>query len=249
MKRIFITLSCILVFLTVETRAQKIYHSSGWEFIFAGADVGFNGTDVKNKVRFTLFFHTQQHMNIDLTRHIGLFTGVGIRNIGFIVNDLYQNVGFPDVGITDPNWNKSTKIIRRSYSLGFPLAFKLGDMEKDFFMFAGGEYEWMFHYRQRMFLEDNETSYGEWFSKRVNPWVPSLFAGIQFPVGIRLVVKYYMSDFLNTSFTGRDFGRDVDYSLFDSTRMWYFSFAFYFSKKHFDRLMDKSDFVKSAHIH
>jgi len=231
---------------TRGAQAQKIYHSNGGEVIFSGADVSFDGTDASTNLRFTLFFHTQQHINFDLTNNIGLFTGFGIRNVGFIVEDLYQNVGFSGVTSDHPDWNKTTKLKRRSYSLGFPLALKIGAFDKHFFFFAGGEYEWMFHYKQKLFIDGNKTKFTEWNSDRVNTWVPSVFAGIQFPQGFRLKFKYYMDDFLNTSFVGEDFGRPVDYSRFGSTGMWYISVAYFINRKHLEKLMDSAGFDKSA---
>jgi len=248
MTRASFLLPLALVFVTFEVQAQKIYHSNGGEIIFSGADVGFNGIDVNTNLRFTLFFHTQHHVNFDFTNNIGLFTGFGIRNVGFIVDDLYQNVGFSDVDETHSNWNKSTKVKRRSYSLGFPVALKVGNFDKNFFVFAGGEYEWMFHYKQKLFIDGNKTKYTEWTSDRVNPWIPSLFAGIQFPQGFRLKFKYYMDDFLNTSFTGVDFGEQVDYSQFESTGMWYISVAFFINRKQLEKLMDTGGKDKSASL-
>ena len=245
-KRHFVLLAIFIAIVSIETNAQKIYHSNGGEVIFSGADVNFNGVNVNTNIRFTLFFHAQHHLNLDLTDNIGLFTGIGIRNVGLITEDLYQNVGFSDIGPEHPNWNKSTKIKRRSYSLGFPLALKIGSFSNNFFLFAGGEYEWMFHYKQKLFIDDNKTKFKEWTSDRVNPWVPSLFAGVQFPQGFRLKFKYYMDDFLNTSFTGVDFGQDVDYSQFESTGIWYVSVAFFINKKQIQKLIGDG-FEKSAY--
>lgn len=246
MKKYVILLALTMVIASVETNAQRIYHSNGGEIIFSGADVNFNGTNVNTNIRFTLFFHAQHHLNIDLTDNIGLFTGIGIRNVGLITEDRYQNVGFSDIDSEHPHWNKNTKVKRRSYSLGFPLAIKLGSFGKNFFLFAGGEYEWMFHYKQKLFIDDNKVKFKEWTSDRVNPWVPSLFAGIQFPQGFRLKFKYYMDDFLNTSFTGEDFGQQVDYSQFESTGMWYVSLAFFINKKQIQKMMG-GDFEKTAY--
>ena len=245
-KRYFVLLAIFIAIASIETNAQKIYHSNGGEVIFSGADVNFNGVNVNTNIRFTLFFHAQHHLNLDLTDNIGLFTGIGIRNVGLITEDLYQNVGFSDIDPEHPNWNKSTKVKRRSYSLGFPLALKIGSFSNNFFLFAGGEYEWMFHYKQKLFIDDNKTKFKEWTSDRVNPWVPSLFAGVQFPQGFRLKFKYYMDDFLNTSFTGVDFGQDVDYSQFESTGIWYVSVAFFINKKQIQKLMGDG-FEKSAY--
>jgi hypothetical protein len=237
MKPQFVILIIALALLSIESNAQrKMYHSNGFEWILSGADVKFNDVNVNNNMRFTLFFHTQQHVNLDFNDRFGLFSGIGIRN-----------VGFSDIGTEHQHWNKNTKIKRRSYSLGFPLAFKVGSFDKHFFFFAGGEYEWMFHYKQKQFLDGNKVKFTEWNSDRVNTWIPSLFAGVQFPQGFRLKFKYYMEDFLNTSFVGNDFGRPVDYSDFQSTGMWYVSMAFFINKKHLAKLRSGTAFERSAY--
>jgi len=156
-------------------------------------------------------------------------------------------VGFINVDQTHENWNKDTKIKRRSYSLGFPLAFKLGSFNKNYFLYAGGEYEWMFHYKQKMFIDGNKVKYTEWNSDRVNTWIPSLFAGIQFPGGVNLKFKYYLDDFLNKDFQGKDFGQDVDYSRIESSNIWYISLAFVLSKRQIQNMMENPSFDKSAY--
>ncbi len=231
MKRIPSIIAFVLVISTLETSAQKIYHSSGGEIILSGADVTYSGMNVNTNLRFTMFFHTQHLINLDLTNNIGLYTGIGIRNIGLIKEDLYQNIGFLHIDNTHADYNKNVKIKRRSYSLGFPVALKLGSFSKHFFLFAGGEYEWMFHYKQKLYIDDEKFKFKEWASDRVNPWIPSLFGGIQFPQGIRLKFKYYMDDFLNPDFTGIDFGEDVDYSQYESSGMWYISLSFFLNKE------------------
>ena len=61
---------------------------------------------------------------MDFSNSIGLYTGVAIRNVGFIYD-------------TD----LPTKTIRRSYNLGVPLALKLGVFDKHMYLFGGGEYD------------------------------------------------------------------------------------------------------------
>ena len=224
MKRYILLATLALIFVTLQAQDKNIYMSTGGEIILSGADVNFNGTDVNTNMRFTIFFHLQQQVNFDLTDNIGLYTGLGIRNVGLIMEDYYQNVGY-DVDQSDPNYNKNTKIKHRSYSLGFPLAVKLGSFDDNFFVFGGVEYEWMFHYKQKKFIDGEKYKFKEWTSDRVNPWIPSWFAGVQFPGGFNLKFKYYLDDFLNKDFTGQDFGVDVDYSQFESTGIWYISFT------------------------
>jgi len=209
----------------------NIYRSSGSEIIFSGADVSYNNTDVNANMRFTSFFHAEQMLNVDFGKYVGVFTGLGLRNIGFITDDLYQNVGFLGIDENHVDWNKEIKIKRRSYSMGVPLALKIGSMKKDMFFFAGGEYEWTFHYKQKLFIDGEKFKFSEWGSDRVNAFLPSVFAGVQLPKGMRVKVKYYMDDFLNPGFIGTDFGEAVDYSEFGSTGIFYVSLAFVTDRK------------------
>jgi len=246
MKRYLLILMLILAGLTLEAQYKHIYHSSGSEIIFSGTNVNFNGTNTHSNIRFTLFFHTQQLVNFDLTNNIGLYTGGAIRNVGLIMEDLYQNVGYV-VDNTHPDFNKNTRIKHRSYSLGFPLAIKLGSFDKNYFFYAGGEYEWMFHYKQKKFIDGEKYKFTQWTSDRVNPWIPSLFAGIQFPGGFNLKFKYYMKDFLNKNFTGQDFGENVDYSLFETSNIWYISLSVILSRRQIQKIMEGDAFTRTAY--
>ena len=246
MKRILLLLFVALLFFPLSAQNNKIYHSSGSEIIFSGADMNFMGADVNTNIRFTLFFHTQQQLNFDLTEHLGFYTGFAIRNVGLIMEDYYQRVGY-DVDNTHPDFNKNSKIKHRSYSLGFPVALKLGSLSKNFFFYAGGEYEWMFHYKQKKFIDGEKYKFTQWTSDRVNPWIPSLFGGIQFSNGINLKFKYYLDDFLNKDFRGYDFGEEVDYSQFESSRIWYISLSFYISRRQIQKWMDEDSFTRTAY--
>ena len=224
MKKYLLILILSLAFITLEAQKGNIYLSSGGEIILSGADVVFNGTETNTNARFTIFFHFQQQINFDLHNNVGLYTGFAIRNVGLIMEDYYQNVGY-DVDQTDINYNKNTKIKHRSYAMGFPLAIKVGSFEDNFFAYGGVEYEWMFAYKQKKFIDGDKYKFTDWNSDRVNTWIPSWFVGLQFPAGINLKFKYYMDDFLNKDFTGQDFGENVDYSQFESTGIWYISLS------------------------
>jgi hypothetical protein len=253
MKKTIILLFLLTVLCISNAAAQmKIYRSGGGEMILSGANVrltpaAMQPVDVNTNMRFTLFFHAQEFLNVDLGRKIGLFTGAALRNVGLIQEDLYQYMGFTGIDNTHPDWNKTTKIKRRSYSLGFPVALKLGMLDKQYFIYAGGEYEWMFHYKQKQFIDGNKTKYSEWGSERVNPWIPSVFAGVQFPGGVNLKLKFYLKDFLNTDFRGVDFGEQVDYSQFQSTGIWYLSLAMVINQKQLKQMLENQQFDKSAY--
>lgn len=203
----------------------RLYHTSGSETIFSDAIVSYDNVDVNTNLRFTTVFHFEQMLNLDVGPLLGMYTGLGMRNIGMITEDLYQNMGFLGVDEVHPDWNKGTKMKRRAYTLGVPVAVKVGSMGKKVFLYAGGEYEWTFHYKQKLFIDGEKFKFSEWTSNRVNEFLPSIFAGVQLPKGLNIKFRYYMDNFLNPAFTGVDFGENVDYSRFGSTGIYYISIA------------------------
>ena len=96
-----------------------------------------------------------------------------------------------------------------------------------------------FHYKQKQFVGDTKSKYSEWFSDRTERFAPSFFAGIQFPKGINLKFKYYPNDFLNRSFTGQDFGQDVNYAEYTKSNLFYIALTFNFKPEDFGIDLDK----------
>ena len=138
--------------------------------------------------------------------YVGLYTGIGVRNVGFITDE------------------EGIKTKYRSYMLGAPLALKLGSFKDRFYVYGGGEYEWMFTFKQKTFVDDQKIKYSEWFSNRTPDFIPSVFAGIQFPYGFNVKFKYYLKDFLNHDYQGS--GDYDDYTVFTKTQVWYISVSF-----------------------
>jgi hypothetical protein len=165
--------------------AKKMYWLSASEFIFSGGSVaGKGGPDttelnVNPIVRFTCFFHLQEQFHIDFNEHIGMYTGLGIRNVGMI-NDL----------------NDTIKVKQRAYSLGVPIALKLGSLPDHFNIALGAELELFFHYKQKVFYDDEKFKKTEWFSNKVNIVNPSVFLDIHSGKGVYVRFKYYLIDFL-----------------------------------------------------
>jgi hypothetical protein len=176
-----------LTFLIIS--AQKPYQVSGGELIFSsGTFENALSQKVSSNVRFTLFPHIGNYWHFDLSNSLGFFSGFSLRNIGMITYEDYEydNRSIPDV-----------KTKRRSLSLGVPLAIKLGSFSEHYFLYMGGQYEWMFHYKEKHFVDSKKIKSTEWFSNKVQTFVPSFFAGIQFPKGINLRFTHMTADFLN----------------------------------------------------
>lgn len=238
-RTLVISLIVVASIISAKLQAQvNFYSNNAGELILSGVNQIFNGADVNSNMRFTMFYHEQRLFNVDFFNLFGLYTGLAVRNIGFVSEDLYQNVGFLNIDNSHPDFNKQVKIKRRSYTLGFPLAIKLGNLKDQVFIYGGGEYEWLFHYKQKMFLEGVKEKESDWLSDRVNSWIPSVFAGAQLPGGFNLKFKYYLKDFLNPDYIGLDFSEAVDYSTFESTGIWYISLAFFIDEQKFQKLFE-----------
>jgi hypothetical protein len=89
------------------------------------------------------------------------------------------------------------------------------------FFFAGYEIEFPFNYKEKTFENEVKTDkFNVWFSKRVPAYYHTVFAGVQFPYGISLKFKYYLSEFFNQDF--REFDGSQPYKGL-KTNVFYFS--------------------------
>jgi hypothetical protein len=212
--------SAFFILCTLGARAQDVYTVSGGEVIFQSSQVEQYGNDVNTNLRFTLFLHLGEYLHIDLGDHIGFFSGIGLRNVGLITE------------------KDDVKIKYRTYNLGMPLALKLGSFKNNLYIFGGAEYEWMVHFKQKIFESGNKTKYTSWFSNRTPDFIPSAFVGLQFPEGIQVKFRYYLNDYLNHNFNGG--GTYEDYRGFTKTQVWYISVSFQIRNKKLKNYMPVS---------
>ncbi|HQH40179.1 MAG TPA: hypothetical protein PK825_00405 [Bacteroidales bacterium] len=116
--------------LSSQAQSRKLYQTSGGEFIFSLANAEYmNHQRVPVNLRFTMFLHLSDYWNYDLNDHLGLFTGLSLRNIGMITREdyTYREKDYTDV-----------KTKRRSYAAGVPLAVKIGIFSKNFYCLPEG---------------------------------------------------------------------------------------------------------------
>lgn len=158
------------------------YISSAGEVNFSGARiVTESGQEGENVMRFAPWFNLQVYNNWD-GRSTGLFLGLTVRNVGFIYKD----------------GNEKFKL--RTYNVGVPVGFKLGDMN-GMFLFAGYEFELPLAYKEKYFRDEVKISKKTiWFSDRVQSFYHSTFVGLNFNNGFNLKFKYYLTEFFNPDF-------------------------------------------------
>ena len=221
MKQVFIILLFVL-FVNSYTYSQKGYTTSSGELIFSFVDPELNGVSLSSGMRFSFFFHYGHYWHVDLNNNFGVFSGAFIRNIGFRLTENDQ------------------LDMHRAYSVGVPLAVKLGSFSKHTYLYAGGDYELLFHYKHKRKVDGDKFKKNDWFSDQVNKFMPCLFAGVQLPKGLNLRFSYFMKDFLNQDFRGTEFGESVDYTNL-KTQVYFVSLSFNFRTDKYKDVFKKDD--------
>lgn len=185
-------LAIAVVLMSGMANAQSnsgFYTTSGGEMIFSFATIDDNGSESGNIMRWSPVFNFQNLANYDVNRNIGFFSGLNIRNVGFI----YDNYQYPGTE------NKVKKKFR-NYTAGIPLGLKIGKLD-ELFVYGGYEIEFPLHYKEKTFENDQKTKKSAWFSSRVPSIYHTFLVGIQFPYGGNLKFKYYLTNFHNKDYT------------------------------------------------
>lgn len=191
MKKIALLVALNLTFGVLAFSQSKAYFTSGAEMIFSFAQIDYEGDESGNIMRWAPVINLQGMLNKDLSKNFGLFTGLAVRNVGYIY-DNYQTVNDDGDPIT-------VKKKFRTYNLGIPLGIKIGNLEK-VFVYGGYEMEFPFQYKEKTFVDEKKEKFTSWFSDRVVKFQQAFFIGVQLPHGANIKFKYYITNFNNTDY-------------------------------------------------
>jgi hypothetical protein len=165
---------------------KKFYTSSSLDgALFSLNAVTNNG--FSNIPRFAYFLNTGINFNYDLGRHFGIYTGVGVKNLGYI--DKSKDL-IPGHEVT---------IKHRVYALGVPVGVKIGNLgDKGTFMVLGGGADFPVNYKEKTFIDSrkHKSKESEWFSDEVSPIMPYVFAGVSFNSKFTVKFQYYPGNFM-----------------------------------------------------
>jgi hypothetical protein len=201
---------------------SKAYVTSGGEMIFSFANIEKNGVSESSTMRWAPVLNLQSMLNKDMSDKFGVFTGLAMRNVGYI----YDNY---DLGNeTNETGEPSTyKKKFRSYNLAVPVGIKVGNLDKLFF-YGGYEVELPLLYKEKTFDGgDKIDKITGWFSNREELFQHGFLVGVQFPYGGNLKFKYYLSEFHNQNYT--DGNGHKPYAGLKSN-IFYFSLSFFLFK-------------------
>lgn len=173
-----------------DTPKKSVYLSTGLDgYILSSALLDKN--NITNGPgftipRFTAFLHFGLNANFDLSKSFGIYSGVSVKNIGFIEK----------YAVLD------STVIRRAYTFGIPLGLKVGKINHGNYLLIGGGVDFPFNYKEKGFVKrDSKDKFNEWFSNRVPALMPYVFIGAHLHPGVAFKLQYYPTNFLNTSYT------------------------------------------------
>ncbi len=165
---------------------QKYYLGGSLDAgIFSTATIkepfGGNTTGI---LRFSYVINYGFSFNFNLSKHFGVFTGIDLKNVGFI-----EKIG-------------DLTIKRRTYNLGVPVGIKIGNMKrKGAYMFLGGGVDVPVNYKEKEFTQrSSKAKFNEWFSARTPAIMPYVFAGVKIKHGMTFKAQYYPNNFLNPDY-------------------------------------------------
>jgi hypothetical protein len=175
---------------------DHFYIASGLDgLIISNANIDHPGFEYQSVARFTTFFHLGLTLNYNMTRNIGAFTGIDVKNIGIIEHN--GNV-----------------LKHRTYNVGVPVGIKIGNMmPRKFYCFLGGGVDFPVNYKEKSFsIRASKDKFYEWFSHRTPFVTPYVFAGISY-YNITLKAQYYPVGFFNQDYV--DGNGDKPYAGYD----------------------------------
>ncbi len=194
MKNLIPVFALCTLFTVSVSGQSKSYWSSGGEMLFSFANITDNGVDESSTLRWAPVINLQGTYNYDLNQKVGIFSGIGVRNVGYIYENYQER--------TEEGHYYKKKF--RSYNIGVPVGIKFGNLNKTFF-YGGYEVELPFVYKEKTFDQgDKIDKLTGWFSNRMELFQHGVVAGVQFPYGFNVRFKYYISQFHNQNYTQSD---------------------------------------------
>lgn len=199
MKHIFLSFALIIFIqsglmaqsTSGEAKKKKVTLTSGVESnLLQLAQVKLGSYSFQTVPRYTYFFNTATDINFEVSKHIKPFTGITLRNIGFIVKGV----------------DTTARVKNRVYTLGAPLGLKFYLSKKNkCILKVGADLSLAMDYKWKTFDSQSKRATKkkdhEFFSKDVSSLFYSVFAGISYK-GFSVSGNYYLNNFYSSKSLG-----------------------------------------------
>lgn len=146
MKKLITFVVCLFC-ITISSLAQsKLYGVFESKTLFQmGLVEDSAGHSVSGPIRFAPFANYTIQAHKDISNKFGLYTGIGVKNVGFISK------------IDDPNLGGEVRVKSRAYCLSIPLGIKFGNMKEERYFYLAGEFLAQVDYKEKVFIGDDKS--------------------------------------------------------------------------------------------
>jgi len=207
MRNIILAFLFIFLLSAPNIQAQKVYSSNQIKLIFSNAPGISRGSEnIASPMRFTAFFNYSTFLNVDLTKYFGVSIGLEMKNIGVILKDSAF----------------STK--HRAYAVGVPVYLRIGNMDKKWYFLAGAQYDYLFAYKEKIFVDDAKIKRHPYNS--VRPFIPSVFIGFKGKSGASISVHYMLQNFFTDDYRFKDPRDNHELTSYNNSQLLYFTIGF-----------------------
>lgn len=206
MQKIVLSVLCLILTFSLQAQSGSLQSAPshpGYLSVdlniaqFSIAEVHYTDQDYEKLSipRFTWMLNAGAYYNYDFNEHFGIFTGAEVKNLGVIIK-------------TD-----GVKYKRRIYTLGVPIAFKIGSMKYGNF-FAGVEADRALQFQEKQKIGDSVYHrFGEWWSDRTPHVLFSWFIGVHLFHSSYIKIQSYFTNFFNQDYTdgtgGKPYGNII----------------------------------------
>lgn len=144
------------------------------------------GNSQSSILRFAPFANYTLQAHKDFTNSLGVYTGIGLKNVGFIYK---------------PNDTLNSKVKSRAYSISIPLGLKYGNMEDDKYFYLAAELLVQFDYKEKAFSNGGDKSKRKnlYNNNPINAFNYSAMIGYNYK-GFTIGAEYTLGDFYNSGY-------------------------------------------------
>jgi hypothetical protein len=200
--------SLLIAFLYIPNiQAQKIYSSNQIKLIFSTApNISRADHRIASPMRFTAFFNYSTVLNLDLSSYFGVAIGLEIKNICMTLKDSVYKTKY------------------RAYALGVPVYLRLGNMDKRWYFLAGAQYDYLFAFKEKVFVGDAKIKRHPYGS--ITPFIPSIFFGFKSKSGTSISVHYMLQNFFSDDYRFKDQNNVSLSQGYGNSQLLYFTIGF-----------------------
>jgi hypothetical protein len=139
------------------------------------------GNQIKSILRFAPFANYTLQGHKDFSNKFGIYTGIGIKNVGFIAR-----------------YNSNDVIIKsRAYCLSIPVGLKFGNLKDDRYLFLAGEFLTQLDYKEKVFTNGDKSIRKNLYDNDINLFNYSGSIGLNvkgFVIGAEYTFNNFFAD-------------------------------------------------------